>query len=139
VNGLLVAMKETPLFRNIQHIPRIWGVTYIKLFGSLGLGLLLTTGGFLFTNRATAVVKLVMIGSGVILTAMLYAVSFWLDNQDPLESDSARFLKNELNSVSLSLQQIRFHAKEGSDEVSRSAQRQHQQVRTEAGKRSALR
>jgi hypothetical protein len=121
VNELLMAMKETPLFRNIQHIPRIWGVTYIKLFGSLGLGLLLTTAGFLFTNRATAVVKLVMIGSGVVVTAMLYAVSFWLDNQDPLESDSARFLKNELNSGSLSLQQIRFHAKEAFDEVSRPA------------------
>src|SRR5688572_21731255 len=114
-------MKETPLFRNIQHVPRIWGVTYIKLFGSLGLALLLTTAGFLFTNRATLVVKLVMISSGVLITAVLYAVSFWLDSRDPQENDSARFLKNELNSASLSLQQIRFHAKEATNEVSRSA------------------
>ncbi len=114
-------MKETPLFRNVQHIPRIWGVTYLKLFGSLGLGLFVTTVGFLFTNRETAVFKLFVIGGGVVITGMLYAVSFWLDNRDPLENDSARFLKNELNSASLSLQRSRFLAKEASNEVSRSA------------------
>jgi hypothetical protein len=114
-------MKETPLFRNIQHIPRIWGVTYIKLFGSLGVGLLLTTAGFLFTNRATAIVKLAVIGSGILITAFLYAVSLWLDNRDPLERDSARFLKHELNSASLSLERVCFLAHEAPDEVSRSS------------------
>ena len=76
-------------------------MTYIKLFGTLGLGLFVTTVGFLFTNRATAVPKLIVIGGGVVITRMLYAMSLWLDNRDPLENDSARFLKNELNSAVL--------------------------------------
>ena len=58
-------MKETPIFRNIQHIPRIWGVTYPKLFATLGGGLFITTLGFFLTSGATAVVKVAMIVAGV--------------------------------------------------------------------------
>ncbi|PYV39677.1 MAG: hypothetical protein DMG09_08595 [Acidobacteria bacterium] len=54
------AMKETPIFRNIQHVPRVWGVTYLKLFATLGGGLLMTTLGFVFTPGATAVVKVMV-------------------------------------------------------------------------------
>jgi len=116
-------MKETLIFRNIQHIPRIWGVTYLKLFATLGGGLFITTLAFFLTSGATAVVKVAMIVGGVVATLLLYGVSFWIDNTDRLERDSARHLKTELNSQSLSLQQVRFLDHEASDAVSRSGAR----------------
>lgn len=131
-------MKETLIFRNIQHIPRIWGVTYLKLFATLGGGLFITTLGFFLTSGATAVVKLAMIVIGVIATLLLYVICFWIDNTDPLERDSASFLKTDLNSQSLSLQRIRFLDHEASDAVSRSSTRL-ESIRAEAGKRAALR
>ena len=97
-------MKETPIFRNIQHVPRVWGVTYLKLFATLGGGLLATTLAFALTPGATVVVKLIVIGLGVAATVFGYGVCFWIDNTDRLESDSASFLKRELNSQSMSLQ-----------------------------------
>jgi len=101
-------MKETPIFRNIQHIPRVWGVTYVKLFATLGGGLLATTLAFALTPGATAVVKVLMIGLGVAATLLGYGVCFLMDNTDRLESDSASFLKRELNSQSLSAQRLRI-------------------------------
>lgn len=101
-------MKETSIFRNIQHVPRVWGVTYPKLFATLGFGLLATTLGFVLTPGATAVVKVMMIILGVITTVLGYGFCFWMDNTDRLEIDSACFLKSELNSQSLSLQRVRI-------------------------------
>ena len=100
-------MKETLIFRNIQHVPRVWGVTYLKLFPTLGGGLLVTTVGFAMTPGETAVVKLTMIGLGVVSTLLLYGIAFWIDNTDPLERNSAPFIRGELNSQSLSLQRFR--------------------------------
>ena len=131
-------MRETLIFRNIQHIPRIWGVTYLKLFATLGGGLFITTLGFFLTSGATAVVKVAMIVIGVIATLLLYLICFWIDNTDPLERDSASFLKTDLNSQSLSLQRVRFLDHEASDAVSRSGTR-HESIRAEARKRAALR
>src|SRR5437867_12725887 len=99
-------MKETPIFRNIQHVPRVWGVTYLKLFATVGGGLLATTLGFMLTPGATAVVKVIVIGLGVAVTLLVYTVCFWIDNTDRLETDSASFVKGELNSQSLSLQRL---------------------------------
>ena len=106
------AMKETPIFRNIQHVPRVWGVTYLKLFATLGGGLLATTLGFVLTPGATAVVKVMMIGIGVAATVLGYGICFWIDNTDRLESDSASFVKCELNSQSLSMQRLGISARE---------------------------
>ncbi len=101
-------MKETPIFRNIQHIPRIWGVAYPKLFASLGGGLLITTLGFFFVSEETAVVKVMVIGLGSAATLLLYLISLWIDHCDPLEHHCTPFLKNEANSQSLSSQLIVF-------------------------------
>jgi hypothetical protein len=116
-------MKETPIFRNIQHVPRIWGVTYLKLFASLGGGLLATTVGFYFATQSTALVKVIVIGLGAAATFLLYGVCFWVDNTDLLERDSAPFLRTELNSQSLSLQQWLILDREAVDEVSRPAEK----------------
>lgn len=99
-------MKETPIFRNIQHVPRIWGVTYAKLFGSLAVGLLVTTVGFFFVSDKTAIAKVMVIGLGAVVTLCLYAISLWIDQGDPLERHSTPFLKDEANSQSLSLQRL---------------------------------
>jgi len=131
-------MKETPIFRNIQHIPRVWGVTYVKLFATLGGGLLATTLAFALTPGATAVVKVLMIGLGVAATLLGYGVCFLMDNTDRLESDSASFLKAELSSQSLSLQRLRIFDREAVDAVSGSVAR-HQPARAKTRKRFALR
>ncbi len=101
-------MKETPIFRNIQHIPRIWGITYPKLFASLAGGLLVTTLGFFFVSDGTAIIKVVVIGLGAVATLLLYAVSLWVDHTDILELHAASFLRDEMNSQSLSLQRLVF-------------------------------
>jgi flagellar basal body-associated protein FliL len=132
-------MKETPIFRNIQHVPRIWGVTYLKLFASLGIGLLIMTVAFALVNRGSALLKIAIIVFAVLVTAGFYAVSFWFDNRDPLDSNTTPFLKLEFNSQSLSLQQLKLLDREVlKHEVSRPAQK-HQQVRAKTRKRSALR
>jgi len=101
-------MKETPIFRNIQHVPHIWGVTYPKLFGSLAGGLLVMTLGFIFVSGWTAIAKVLVIGLGAVVTLLLYAISLWIDQGDPFERHSTPFLKDEANSQSLSLQQLEF-------------------------------
>jgi hypothetical protein len=124
-------MMERPIFRNIQHVPKVWGVTYLKLFAILGSGLLATTLGFSLTSGATAVVKVMVIGLGVVTTLLLYGTCFWIDNTDRLEWNSASFLKDDLNSQSLSLQRLRFLDREALDAVSRSVAR-HKPARAEA-------
>jgi len=131
-------MKETPIYRNIQHVPRIWGVSYPKLFASLSGGLLATTLGFYFASQGTALVKVIVIGLGAATTLLLYGICFWVDNTDLLERDSAAFLKDEMNSQSLSLQRLLFLDREGVDAVPRSAAR-YQPARAEARKCPALR
>ena len=114
---------ERPIFRNIQHVPKVWGVTYLKLFATLGSGLLATTLGFSLTSGATAIVKVMVIGLGVVVTLLIYAICFWIDNTDHLERDFSCFLKSEMNSQSLSLQRLRLLDREAVDEVSRSTAR----------------
>jgi hypothetical protein len=116
-------MIERPIFRNIQHVPKVWGVTYIKLFATLGSGLSATTIGFFLTSGANAVVKVMVIGLGVVITSLIYAVCFWIDNTDHLERDSSPFLKCEMNSQSLSLQKLMFIDREAVDAVPRPAAR----------------
>jgi len=101
-------MTERTIFRNIQHIPRVWGVTYPKLFATLGCGLLATTAGFSLSSGAGALGKVAVIGMGVAATAAIYGVCLWTDRRDALDRDHAPFLKSELNSQSMSLQRIYF-------------------------------
>jgi hypothetical protein len=113
-------MMEKPIFRNIQHVPKVWGVTYLKLFATLGSGLLATTLAFSLTSGATVIAKVLAIGLGIAITLLIYAICFWIDNTDHLERDSSGYLKCEMNSQSLSLQRLRFVDREAVDAVSRS-------------------
>jgi len=112
-------MIERPVFRNIQHVPKVWGVTYPKLFATLGSGLIATTLGFSVTPGAAAVTKVAMLVLGAMATLLIYAICVWIDNTDSLERDSCGFLKKEMNSQSLSLQHLRFFDREATDALSR--------------------
>jgi len=106
-------MTERAIFRNIQHVPKVWGVTYPKLFAAIGFGLLITTAGFAVSAGASAFMKVFIIGLGAVLTLSFHGVCFWMERQDALERDLP-FLKNEMNAQSMSLQMIHikgtFHA-----------------------------
>ena len=96
---------ERVIFRNIQHVPRVWGVTYPKLFAAIGFGLLVTTAAFGFSSGAPTLVKVLIIGFGIVLTSAFYGICFWLEYQEALDRDQP-FLKNEMNSQSMSQQTI---------------------------------
>jgi hypothetical protein len=131
-------VNERLIFRNIQHIPKVWGITYIKLFTTLGTGLLFTTVGFSLTSGSNTIVKIMVIGFGIAVTGIVFGICFWLDNTDQLENDSATFLKAEMNSQSLSLQRIQFKDQEAVNAVSRSSAKRKSSG-AKARKRSALR
>ena len=96
---------ERPIFRNIQHVPKVWGVTYPKLFATLGCGLLITTGGFALANSSAG--KIAVIITGVVVTLAVHGVCFWLEKNDALDHDLL-FLRNEMSSQSLSHQRIQI-------------------------------
>jgi hypothetical protein len=132
-------MKETPIFRNIQHVPKIWGVTYPKAFGSLGVGLLFTTVAFASADRASATQKIGLLVMGIFITAGLYTLSLWLDSLDPLDLNTTAFLRQEFNSQSMSLQRLAFLEREVSTNAVSRSDHGHHPGRAEAGKRPAVR
>jgi len=110
-------MTERRIFRNVQHVPKIWGVSYIKAFAALGVGLLITTAGFMVSGGHGIALRIAMLVLGAVITAALYGFCFWLERQDALDKDSSTFVKNKLNSQSLLNQRIRFKTavKKGKD------------------------
>jgi hypothetical protein len=132
-------MKETMIFRNIQHVPKIWGVTYPKLFAALGGGLLFTTAGFAWASRASAGQKIGLLLLGIFTTAVLYGVFFWLDTRDPLDFNTTPFLRQHFNSQSLSLQRVAFIEREVSKNAVSRSQQGYYARGAEAGKRSPVR
>lgn len=110
-------MRERDIFRNIQHIPKVWGITYIHLFLSLGIGFLFITLGFVFVSKAGVIAKVGTIIVGIVLSGISYGFWWWRDNIDGLATDSAPWMKCVLNSQSLSSQQIKFTQGEKNAEV----------------------
>ena len=100
-------MTERAIFRNIQHVPKVWGVTYSRLFAALGGGLLLTTVGFALSGGSSAFGKIAVIGLGVVITCSFYGICFWMERNDTLDRDLP-FLKNTLNVQSMSQQTIQI-------------------------------
>ncbi len=97
-------MKLKAVHRNLQHVPRIWGVSYWKLFASLFATLLVMMVFFYTVSRGLAAL---FVGGGVGLAA--YGVSFWLDSRDPLEQPKhSTFIRDCLTSYSVSNQAIRI-------------------------------
>jgi len=100
-------MTERAIFRNIQHVPKVWGVTYHRLFAALGGGLLITTVGFALSSGASALGKISIIGLGIGLTLSFYGICFCMERNDAIDRDLP-FLKNTLNVQSMSQQTIQI-------------------------------
>ena len=88
-----------------MHVPKVWGVSYSKLFLTLGGGLLITAVGFSIGSGAGTAGKIGIICMGGFITAALHGVCRWLDSQDVIDRDIP-FLKGSVNSQSAALQTI---------------------------------
>jgi len=96
-------MTELRMCRHIRHVPKVWGVTYSKLFLSLGGGLLFTAVSFSIGSGAGTAGKIGIICLGALITAALHGVCFWFDNQDSNDRDTP-FIKSTASSQSAALQ-----------------------------------
>lgn len=97
-------MSFKPIHRNLQHVPRIWGVSYWKLFASLFAMLFVTLGWFYLVARGFLALAA---GAGAGLAS--YGVSFWLDSRDPCQNlRRASFIRDWLTSYSVSNQTVRI-------------------------------
>ena len=74
-------MAFKPIYRNVQHVPRIWGLTYSKLFASLGAMLLVMLIWMAAVSQGPAA-----LAAGTLTLAVALGLSGWLDRRDPLES-----------------------------------------------------
>lgn len=94
-------MSEKRIFRNIQHEPRIWGITFGHVFGTLiaALVLIMVCQSLEAGGLVTAVA-----GGGV--AAGGYGLFFYLDNRDPCRGDQAKFVRPRLASICLSNQGV---------------------------------
>lgn len=97
-------MAYKPIHRNLQHQPRIWGVSFAKLFAVL-FGMLLTMlAGFSVFGQGWLALA---VGAGLGLAG--YALAWYLDSRDPLERrPAAGFIRHHLSSGSLSRQGVRL-------------------------------
>jgi len=106
-------MAERGISRNVQHVPRVWGVTYIKLFASIGVGLLITTAGFIGSSKAGIVGRIFALLAGSLITFALYGLCYWLERQDPI-ARAVAFLKLRWQSHSASRHGIRIYKTQSS-------------------------
>jgi len=94
-------MGEKRIFRNIQHEPRIWGITFGHVFGTLIASLVLVMIGQ--SLEAGGLVTAVA-GGGVASGG--YGLFFYLDNRDPARGDQTKFVRPGLASICLSNQGV---------------------------------
>ena len=93
-------MNLKPIHRNIQHQPRIWGVSFFKLFASLFAMLFSIMGYHYLVSRGMAAL---LFGLG--LGAACLGVSYYMDNRDPIENSKQYvFIRGLVTSYSLSNQ-----------------------------------
>ncbi len=83
----LLQCKPKPVYRNLQHQPRIWGVSYLKLFATLFAALF----AMMLSYYAAGALVALGIMAGVLLAG--FGVSFFLDSRDPVRFDGS-FLRD---------------------------------------------
>ena len=88
-----------PIYRNLQHVPKIYGLTFLKFFGVLFISLFVMVG---LLQMAGPVVAFSTAG---LVLAILYSAAFWWDSRDPDRINTA-FVRPSLTSYSLSNQRI---------------------------------
>jgi hypothetical protein len=102
-------MTERRIFKNICHVPKIWGVPYPKVFASVGLLLFCTVGGNVLAGGSSTIGKVLVIVGSVLISASLHCVFLLMERVDVLERELT-FIKNEQNSQSISLQSVNLKA-----------------------------
>jgi len=102
-------MTERRIFKNICHVPKIWGVPYPKVFASVGLLLFCTVLGNALASGSSTTGKVLAIVGSVLISASLHCVFLLMERADVLERDLP-FIKNEQNSQSISLQEVNLQA-----------------------------
>jgi len=103
-------MTERPIFRNIQHVPKVWGVTYFKIFITLGIGLLFTTVAFSLAPGNSTAMKLSALGFGVLITALAFGVCIFIERQGEIVADPTG-LKNVVSSHVISQKKMQIKSK----------------------------
>ena len=93
--------KFKPIYRNLQHVPRIWGVTFAKMFASLFGGL------FIMVSLLQLARPVVAFPGSVAVFGFLYGGSFYLDSRDRERLDTS-FIRRHLTAYSLSHQRVRI-------------------------------
>jgi len=97
-------MNIKPIQRNIQHQPKIWGITYLKLFASLFLMLFCILGWHFLVARG-----LVALLFGVGVGGLSLGVAYLLDRRDPVERPhAARYIRRQLTAYVTSNQTVRL-------------------------------
>ena len=102
-------MTERRIFKNICHVPKIWGVPYPKVFASVGLLLFCTVGGNILAGASSALGKVLVVVGSVLISFSLHVLFLLMERVDVLERDLP-FIKNEQNSQSISLQRVSLEA-----------------------------
>jgi len=93
-----------PIHRNLQHVPKIWGLTYLKLFASL-FSMLISI--FIYFFAVSRGVMALVFSLGVLAGSL--GISYYLDSRDPLENRKhSAFIREQVTAYSLSNQKIKI-------------------------------
>ena len=100
-------MRERRIFLNIDHVPKIWGVPYPKVFATVGLLIFATVAGNALSGGAGTLIKFLVVVGAVMLSVGLHVFFILMERNDALEKDLS-FIKDEQNSQDSSLQTVRL-------------------------------
>ena len=96
-------MREPKLiYRNLQHTPKLYGITFPKVIYTLVASLVL----MMFGNTTFGW----KIGVPLLFVGLLagYGICYFLDSQDTLGKDQGRFVRDEVTSYTHSGQSIKI-------------------------------
>ena len=97
-------METHRIYRNLQTVPKIWGITFPKLFGVLFGGLIVMMP-LMFTLP-----RLLAFGVTAALMVTGLVVCWIMDQQDPVtvRARRSRFIKQRLTAYARSSQTVRI-------------------------------
>jgi len=104
-------MSERIFSRNAEHVPKIWGVPYIKVFIVIGIGLLITTVAFALTSNMVWIGKIAALTVGVLITCLLYGGCVWMERQGQTARRPA-FMRRDWKSLSCSRHWVQYILKD---------------------------
>lgn len=100
-------MSERKFSRNVEHVPKIWGVPYFKVFIVIGIGLLLTTVAFVATSNSGWIGRIGALTVGILSTCVLYGGCVFMERRGQAARRAA-FIRNDWKSLSCSRQRVKY-------------------------------